>query len=137
MEAPPPQSYHAKEYALSAPKVKPINGWLMTCSGPVEDYRLGYPRYTALISTYKPYMICRRFDRVRARLLLLKQDRLSTLEKCLEQADEQEGCALFLGKSRSDQNRRRQELLIDIEARMQDYGIVSARRQLSVSSCVK
>ncbi|KAI1104100.1 hypothetical protein F4804DRAFT_308229 [Jackrogersella minutella] len=87
----------------------------------IEDYRAGYPRYTALLSAHKPYFICRRFDKLRARLLLLKQDRLSMLEERLEQVDQQETSLLFLGKSRCDRNADRISLLSEIESCLADY----------------
>ena len=59
---------------------------------------------------------------LRARLLLLKQDTLSVLEQRLDLLDQQESSLLFLGKSRSDQNRARKSLLADIEAQLLEYG---------------
>lgn len=88
----------------------------------VEDYNPGYPRFTALLSAYAPFLICRRFNRLRARLLLLKQDKLSILEERLDQIDAQEASPLFLGKSRYDANMDRLSLLTEIEARLADYG---------------
>ena len=87
----------------------------------VEDYSPGYPRYTALLAAYDPYLICRRFSKLRARLLLLKQDRLSVLESKLEETDQNEKCPLFLGKSRCDRNADRISLLSEIETRLKDY----------------
>jgi hypothetical protein len=88
----------------------------------VEDYRPGYPRFTALLSAYDPYFLCRRFSKLRARLLLLKQDRLSVLEQKLEQVDHEETSPLFLGKSRCDRNSERISLLSDIESCLANYG---------------
>jgi hypothetical protein len=90
----------------------------------VEDYRPGYPRFTALVSTYDRFFVCRRFDKLRSRLLLLKQDRLSQLERRLEQVDQQEVSPLFLGMSRSDRNMDRISLLSEIEFCLADYGII-------------
>ncbi|KAI9684131.1 MAG: hypothetical protein M1829_003401 [Trizodia sp. TS-e1964] len=87
----------------------------------VEDYRPGYPRFTALLSAYDPYFICRRFSKLRARLLLLKQDQISVHEQRLEQLDREEASPLFLGKSRCDGNRERISLLSDIESCLSDY----------------
>jgi hypothetical protein len=93
-----------------------------TCIRLVEDYRPGYPRYTTLLAAYDPYFICRRFSKLRARMLLLKQDQLSMLEEKLEELDREERCALFLGKSRCDGNQKRISLLSEIDSRMLDYG---------------
>ncbi|KAB8228995.1 uncharacterized protein BDW43DRAFT_303436 [Aspergillus alliaceus] len=87
----------------------------------VEDYRSGYPRLTALLSSHSPYFICRSFTRLRARVLLLKQDRLSVLEQKLDQLDEQESSHLFLGKSRSDKNLDRMALLSEVDSCLTDY----------------
>jgi hypothetical protein len=89
----------------------------------VEEYKSGYPRFASILSSYEPFFICRRFNRLRARLLLLKQDKLSILEQRLDQVDEQETSLLFLGKSRCDQNAERSSILLDIEASLADYGI--------------
>ncbi|KAH7354607.1 hypothetical protein BKA65DRAFT_496671 [Rhexocercosporidium sp. MPI-PUGE-AT-0058] len=87
----------------------------------VEDYRPGYPRFTALIATHDLYFISRRFSKLRARLLLLKQDRLVVLERQLEEVDQAESCPLFLARRRSDANPTRQALLAEIELRLADY----------------
>ncbi|RDA95040.1 hypothetical protein CP533_2193 [Ophiocordyceps camponoti-saundersi (nom. inval.)] len=87
----------------------------------LEDYRPGYPRYAALISSNGPYFLCRRFNKLRARLLLLKQDRLSMLEQRLDRVDEEEASALFLGKSRVDKNVERRSLQLEIESCLADY----------------
>ena len=88
----------------------------------VEDYRAGYPRFSALITASDSFFICRRFLRLRARILLLKQDRLSLLEQPLDQEDREEISPLFLGKSRSDANVRCTVFLSRIERCMADYG---------------
>ncbi|KAK0113057.1 hypothetical protein ONS95_014763 [Cadophora gregata] len=90
-------------------------------TGKVEDYRPGYPRFTALLSEYEPYFLCRRFSKLRARLLLLKQDRLSVLEERLERVDHEEFSPLFLGKRRCDKNPDRLSLLSEIESCLADY----------------
>ena len=88
----------------------------------VEDHVNGYPRFTALLSTYEPFFLCRRFNRLRARLLLLKQDRLTVLEQKLDQIDEQETSLLFLDTNRRDANADRWSLLSEIESHLADYG---------------
>ncbi|CAI7605571.1 unnamed protein product [Penicillium glandicola] len=87
----------------------------------IEDYRPGYPRYSALLSAHNAYFLCRRFDWLRARLLLQKQDKLSLLEEKLEQVDRLEVAPLYLGKSRSDRNTERISLLSEIDASIADY----------------
>lgn len=93
----------------------------------VEGFKPGYPRYTALISAYEPYFICRRFDKLRARVLLKKQDRLSVLEQKLDEAGDEEQSPLFLGKSRCDGNQERIALLGEIDSALADYGLSKSR----------
>lgn len=88
----------------------------------VEDYRPGYPRYTSLISSHGPFFLFRRFNRLRARLLLLKQDKLAVLEKKLDDIDDAEAFPLFLGKSRIDRNQDRLAILAEIESNLSEYG---------------
>ncbi|KAH6641970.1 hypothetical protein C7974DRAFT_384599 [Boeremia exigua] len=87
----------------------------------VEDFRAGYPQFSALISAYGPFFLCRRFDRIRARILLLKQERLSVLEAKLDNIDKHEQCPLFLGSSRSDKNDERLAVLLELEEKLLDY----------------
>lgn len=94
----------------------------MARAGPVEDYRPGYPRFTALLAAYDPYIICRRFTKLRARLLLLKQDRLTVLEERLEEVDRKETRPMFLGVSRCDANAERASVLSEVESQLADYG---------------
>ncbi|KAM5354761.1 hypothetical protein ACJ41O_001408 [Fusarium nematophilum] len=87
----------------------------------IEDYKPGYPQYTALIAAHDSFFISRRFGKLRARLLLQKQDKLSMLETELEQIDADETAPLFLGSSRDDMNGRRQEVMRKIDNAMADY----------------
>ncbi|KAK1838550.1 hypothetical protein CCHR01_18822 [Colletotrichum chrysophilum] len=87
----------------------------------VEDYRAGYPRFAALIAASDSFFTFRRFLRLRARILLLKQDHLSVLEEQLDQLDENEESPLFLGRSRCDKNDARHSLLREIEQCLADY----------------
>ncbi|KAI0133390.1 hypothetical protein F4776DRAFT_133889 [Hypoxylon sp. NC0597] len=87
----------------------------------LDDFKPGYPRFTALLSAYEPYFIFRRFDRLRARIILRKQDKLSILEQRLNELDQQETSLLFLGKSRCDNNPDRLGLLSEIENCLGDY----------------
>jgi polyferredoxin len=77
----------------------------------VEEFRPGYPRYTALLSAHPSFHNFRRFTRTRLRLLLLKQDEIAVLEESLDKIDSAEECELFLGCRRRDTNPARQEIL--------------------------
>ncbi|CAH0046003.1 unnamed protein product, partial [Clonostachys solani] len=101
----------------------------------VEEYREGYPRYTALLSAHKPYFVCRPFNKLRARLLLLKQDHLDILEKRLEEIDNQEPAPLFLGKSRFDRNEARKKVLAEIELCLEEYDRYLERTNRVLSLC--
>ncbi|KAI1214270.1 uncharacterized protein F4807DRAFT_119498 [Annulohypoxylon truncatum] len=87
----------------------------------VEDYRAGYPRLCALMEAHNGFFICRRFIRLRARLLLLKQDRISCLEEQLDKADEDDTLPFFLGKSRGDPNAERLSILSQLDDSLADY----------------
>ncbi|KAI0595954.1 hypothetical protein F4775DRAFT_594752 [Biscogniauxia sp. FL1348] len=87
----------------------------------IEDYRPGYPRYSALVAAHNSFFICRRFNKLRARLLLVKQDRLAVLEEQLESIDSAEECPLFLGSRRDDTNVERGEILHNIDRALADY----------------
>ncbi|KIW80557.1 hypothetical protein Z517_07173 [Fonsecaea pedrosoi CBS 271.37] len=99
----------------------------------VEDYEPGYPRFTALLSSHEPFLIFRRFARLRARLLLLKQDRLTLLEERLDGIDKLETDLLFLGNSRNDRNVQRRSLISDIEASLADYDDLAERTHKMLS----
>ncbi|MCJ1311285.1 hypothetical protein MMC25_004956 [Agyrium rufum] len=92
----------------------------------VEDYRAGYPQFSALIAANEHFFISRRFLRLRARVLLAKQDRLFILEGQLDQVDQEETLPLFLGKSRSDKNTQCGSLLAEIELCLADYDSFAA-----------
>ncbi|KAE8447334.1 hypothetical protein EG329_010892 [Mollisiaceae sp. DMI_Dod_QoI] len=87
----------------------------------IEDYPLGYPRFSALIASHNSFHLCRRFSNLRARLLLLKQDKLSLLEKQLEKVDRGEVALLSLGSIREDTNNERRSVLLEIDAALSDY----------------
>jgi hypothetical protein len=65
----------------------------------------------------------RRFSNLRARLLLLKQDKLSQLERKLEALDEAETNPLFLGMNRLDNNEARAEVVSEIDRNLAEYGM--------------
>jgi hypothetical protein len=83
---------------------------------PVESYPPGYPRFAALVGADPAFNVARRFSILRARLLHLKQDRLSVLEKKLESIDQEEKAVLFLGASRRDKNVERQAVIANIDS---------------------
>ncbi|KAH8892123.1 hypothetical protein GQ53DRAFT_647011, partial [Thozetella sp. PMI_491] len=87
----------------------------------VEDFPAGYPRFAALVSSHRSFHVFRRFMRLRARLLLQKQDRLSLLESQLDEIDRNEPRPLFLGNIRRDSNRAREDLLNQINVAISDY----------------
>jgi len=89
----------------------------------VEDYRSGYPRFSALVAAHNSFQICRRFSNLRTRLLLLKQDKFSMLEKQLEKINANERAPLFLGSSRDDRNKERSLTLLEIDSALANYGM--------------
>lgn len=88
----------------------------------IEDYRPGYPQFSALISSTDDFFVFRRFKRLRARLLLLKQDKITVLEQKLDQLDRDESNDLFLCINRSDKNPERESLLMELEQSLAGYG---------------
>lgn len=95
---------------------------LSLTNGTVEDAPSGYPRDAALLSTNSSFYVYRRFLRLRARLLLYKQDSLITLEEELDQIDRNEPKVLFLGNQRRDKNNERKIVMKMIEHGLTDYG---------------
>ena len=89
----------------------------------VEDFRPGYPQFSALIASHPSFHVCRRFLRIRARQLLLKQDELSLLESQLDHIDHEETRELFLGNRRRDANPERKDILGKIEVALASYGV--------------
>ncbi|KAI1120330.1 hypothetical protein F5Y10DRAFT_273172 [Nemania abortiva] len=99
----------------------------------VEEYRAGYPRFCAFVAANPDFLICRRFVRLRSRLLSLKQDKLSQLEQQLDDLDQNETSPLFLGMSRCDRNTARTSLLAQISLLLDDYGITHDHLTLLVN----
>ncbi|KAK4870150.1 hypothetical protein LT330_005204 [Penicillium expansum] len=87
----------------------------------IEDYPQGRPRFAALIASQDSFKFCRRFPYLRTRLLLEKQDRLSLLEKRLDDIDREETRNLNLSSSRLDRNQKRQDTMKEIDEAMADY----------------
>ncbi|KAF5240591.1 hypothetical protein FAUST_4269 [Fusarium austroamericanum] len=99
----------------------------------VEDFREGYPRFTSLISSHDPFFLFRRFGRLRARLLLIKQDKLAVLEKKLDDIDNAEPIPFFLGKTRLDGNQDRLAVLAEIESNLAEYDELLERTERTLS----
>jgi hypothetical protein len=59
---------------------------------------------------------------LRARTLLLKQDKLSRLEKKLQAIDKNERETLYLGSCRADRSSERAAVLSHIDNALMDYG---------------
>ncbi|KAF3481531.1 uncharacterized protein GIQ15_04290 [Arthroderma uncinatum] len=95
----------------------------------IEEYRAGYPRFSALVAAHPSFHICRRFGNLRARLLLFKQDKISLLEKQLEKIDKEESLELFLGSTRHDANKERRLIISDIDIALADYDMFIERTQ--------
>lgn len=87
----------------------------------IEDYPSGYPRFSALVASHDSFHLCRRFTNLRTRLIFLKQDRLSFLEKQLERIDREEDTLLRLGCIRRDDNPERNSIFSDINEALADY----------------
>ncbi|EEU34830.1 uncharacterized protein NECHADRAFT_55103, partial [Fusarium vanettenii 77-13-4] len=99
----------------------------------VEDYRPGYPRFSALQASHKSFHIFRRFDNLRIRSLLLKQDKSSILEKKLNKIDHDEPSPLFLASSRLDRSTERAALLAEIDDALASYDELLERSQRILS----
>ncbi|KAF2184808.1 hypothetical protein K469DRAFT_708576 [Zopfia rhizophila CBS 207.26] len=102
----------------------------------IEEYRSGYPQFTALLSAHEAFQNVRRFTRTRMRLLLLKQDEITMLEEKLDTIDSKEDCALFLGCSRRDNNTERQQVVQQLSTALTEYDVmlVQNHRVLSLPS---
>lgn len=75
----------------------------------------------------------RRFSRLRVRLLLLRQDKLSFLEKRLDAIDGQEPRPLFLGCRRMDRNTEREAVILEIEDALAGYGTHSGSVRIGLA----
>ncbi|KAF1984418.1 hypothetical protein K402DRAFT_434699 [Aulographum hederae CBS 113979] len=90
----------------------------------IEEYRAGYPQFTALLSSHRAFQNVRRFTRVRMRLLLLKQDEVTVLEGKLDTIDSKEDRALFLGCTRRDTNAERKPTLQQLTTALAEYDLL-------------
>ncbi|KAF2844809.1 hypothetical protein T440DRAFT_547057 [Plenodomus tracheiphilus IPT5] len=95
----------------------------------VEDNPGGYPRFTALIASHDHFHICRRFTELRSRLLLIKQDKLSDLERQLRHVDDQETDSLRLATCREDDNPARNAIILQIDYALKDYDNLVVRNE--------
>ncbi|RKK11617.1 hypothetical protein BFJ65_g13494 [Fusarium oxysporum f. sp. cepae] len=98
----------------------------------IEDYPKGYPQFSSLISSHESFFVARRFLNVRARLLLLKQNRVVALESKLHKIDRDEERPLFLGSSQRDQNQDRAQVVAELDKALEDLDKFLLRsRQIS------
>ncbi|KAF5567565.1 hypothetical protein FPHYL_3187 [Fusarium phyllophilum] len=88
----------------------------------VESFPDGYPRFSALQSSHKYFHIFRRFEHLRVRLLLAKQDKLSILEKRLNKIDREEPAPVFLSSMRMNGSSERAAIISEIEDALESYG---------------
>lgn len=91
----------------------------------VEDLPPGYPQFARLVVAHPSFTISRRFLATRARLLFMKHDELSLLEKRLDEIDRTEPKKLFLGSLRRDRNGSRKDTLETMDRVLKDYGETS------------
>jgi hypothetical protein len=71
------------------------------------------------------------------RLILAKQDRVSSIEERLDEVDQQEKAELFLGSMRRDKNHARKVLLSDLDEALADYGELCHIISKSASHLIK
>lgn len=103
-------------------------------SSQVEDYPKGYPQFSSLISSHESFFVARRFLNVRARLLLLKQNRVVALESKLHKIDRDEDRPLFLGSCQRDQNTDRAKVVAELDEALEDLGeIVPSRLEVQLT----
>jgi hypothetical protein len=93
-----------------------------TRSALIERLPPGYPQFTALIGSHATFNVARRFNVVRARLLLIKQQKVETLEKQLRELDLNESQELYLGSLRADKNAERIRILEELDTALASYG---------------
>ncbi|KAF5564885.1 hypothetical protein FNAPI_1963 [Fusarium napiforme] len=99
----------------------------------VESFPDGYPRFSALQSSHKYFHIFRRFEHLRMRLLLAKQDRLSILEKRLNKIDREEPAPVFLSSMRMNGSPERAAIISEIEDALESYDDLLERTEKVVS----
>ena len=88
----------------------------------VESFRIGYPRFSALMQSDKDFVLFRRFGQLHARILLHKQDSIIALEQELNYLDTTDNNAFSLQSRRSDGNSARHEILAKLDGMLKEYG---------------
>jgi len=83
---------------------------------------LGYPQYSALISSYDFFFAFRSFRRLRARILLKRQNDLYALEAQMDQMDREEDKPI-LATCQNERDITRAAILSEIESKLNEYGI--------------
>ncbi|KAL2054230.1 hypothetical protein ABVK25_005371 [Lepraria finkii] len=106
---------------------------IMSTTPLIEDYRPGYPQFSALIGADPAFHICRRFSRARMRLLVYAQDRITRLEEELDRIDQEESNPLFLGANRIDSNPNRLQALKNLEQALEVYDGLLDRNSKALS----
>lgn len=94
----------------------------MLTQGTAKPLPLGYPQFSTLVGAHPVFSVSRRFSVVRARLLLLKQDRVAALEGQLEELDLQEPRSLYLGSFQADANAARKQVVKDLDEALAEHG---------------
>jgi hypothetical protein len=88
----------------------------------VDRYRLGYPRYSALLSSHNSFQVYRRFSSIRTRMILQKQHEISALEEELDASDNAEKNPLYLSSIKRDSNATRHAIFAKLKIAINDYG---------------
>lgn len=88
----------------------------------VDSLRLGYPRYSALLSTHPAFFVFRRFTRTRMRLLLQKQNEILSLLEALDKMDREEAVRLSLSYFLRDSNLARHQIVGKLTKALEEYG---------------
>ena len=88
----------------------------------VNEHRRGYPQLAVLMSMSGRYKIFRRFNVIRLRMLLYKQDEVAQLEERLKSIDDGDPKDLFLGSRRHDRNTERMAVMKQLEQAIASYG---------------
>ncbi|XP_014557352.1 hypothetical protein COCVIDRAFT_15332 [Bipolaris victoriae FI3] len=120
---PSPKRYHSLFNRIKALVSLKSNTCSQQTERQIEDYRSGHPQLSALIAADSCFHICRRFSTVRARLLLLKQDKISFLEQQLETTDyDEQAPNIPQLQSNWIKTAKRLALLAELDTRLADYG---------------
>ncbi|KAJ4413016.1 hypothetical protein N0V82_008604 [Gnomoniopsis sp. IMI 355080] len=93
----------------------------------IEDFPLGYPRFSAFIAALDNFQVFRRFSHVRTRLLLLKQDRIVELEERLNDIDRDETKEVFHATRRGDRNEDRKAVVEELDKQLESFDNLMVR----------